>query len=33
VASLTTSTSIAWWAHAGGFATGFVAAPILSRRR
>ena len=33
VASLTSSTGIAWWAHLGGFATGLVLAPVLRRRR
>ena len=33
VASLTTSTGIAWWAHLGGFATGLVLAPVLRRYR
>jgi membrane associated rhomboid family serine protease len=33
VASLTTSTGIAWWAHVGGFASGLALAPILRRRR
>ena len=33
VASLTTSTGIAWWAHLGGFGTGLVLAPVLRRRR
>ncbi len=33
VASLTTSTGIAWWAHVGGFASGLVLAPVLRRRR
>ena len=33
VASLTTSTSIAWWAHLGGFASGLVLAPVLRKRR
>lgn len=33
VASLTSSTSIAWWAHLGGFASGLVLAPVLRRRR
>jgi rhomboid family protein len=32
VASLTTSTGIAWWAHLGGFASGLVLAPFLRRR-
>src|ERR1700694_2956217 len=33
VASLTTSTSIAWWAHLGGFASGLALTPVLRRRR
>ena len=33
VASLTTTTGIAWWAHLGGFGTGLVLAPVLRRRR
>ncbi len=33
VASLTTSTGIAWWAHLGGFASGLVLAPVLRRQR
>lgn len=33
VASLTTSTSIAWWAHLGGFATGLVLAPLFRKQR
>ena len=33
VASLTTSTGIAWWAHVGGFAAGLVLAPLLRKRR
>jgi membrane associated rhomboid family serine protease len=33
VASLTTSTGIAWWAHLGGFGTGVVLAPLLRKRR
>jgi membrane associated rhomboid family serine protease len=33
VASLTTSTGIAWWAHLGGFASGLALAPVLRRRR
>jgi membrane associated rhomboid family serine protease len=32
VASLTTSTGIAWWAHLGGFASGLVLAVVLGRR-
>lgn len=32
VASLTTSTGIAWWAHLGGFASGLVLAAVLGRR-
>jgi membrane associated rhomboid family serine protease len=33
VASLTTSTGIAWWAHLGGFACGLVLAPVLRGHR
>ncbi|TMF04538.1 MAG: rhomboid family intramembrane serine protease [Chloroflexi bacterium] len=33
VASLTTSTGIAWWAHVGGFVAGLVLAPVLRKRR
>jgi membrane associated rhomboid family serine protease len=33
VASLTTSTGIAWWAHLGGFASGFIIALVLPRER
>jgi membrane associated rhomboid family serine protease len=33
VASLTTATGIAWWAHLGGFASGLVLAPVLRSRR
>jgi rhomboid family protein len=33
VASLTTSTGIAWWAHLGGFASGLVLAPVLRWQR
>jgi membrane associated rhomboid family serine protease len=33
VASLTTSTGIAWWAHVGGFASGLALAPVLHKRR
>jgi membrane associated rhomboid family serine protease len=33
VASLTTSTGTAWWAHLGGFASGLALAPVLRRRR
>ncbi len=33
VASLTTTTGIAWWAHLGGFASGLVLAPVLRPRR
>jgi membrane associated rhomboid family serine protease len=33
VASLTTTTGIAWWAHAGGFASGLALAPLVRRRR
>ena len=32
VASLTTSTGIAWWAHVGGFATGLAIAPLIRIR-
>lgn len=32
VASLTTSTGIAWWAHLGGFATGLAIAPLIRIR-
>ena len=32
VASLTTSTGIAWWAHLGGFASGLVLAVVFGRR-
>jgi membrane associated rhomboid family serine protease len=32
VASLITTTGIAWWAHAGGFASGLTLAPMLRRR-
>jgi membrane associated rhomboid family serine protease len=32
VASLTTSTGIAWWAHVGGFATGLAVAPLIRIR-
>jgi membrane associated rhomboid family serine protease len=32
VASLTTSTGIAWWAHVGGFATGLALAPLIRIR-
>ena len=31
VASLTTSTGIAWWAHLGGFATGLLLAPVFRK--
>jgi membrane associated rhomboid family serine protease len=31
VASLTTATGIAWWAHLGGFASGLALAPLLRR--
>ena len=33
VASLTTSTGIAWWAHVGGFASGLALAPVLRKGR
>ena len=33
VASLTTSTGIAWWAHVGGFATGLLLAPVFRKQR
>jgi membrane associated rhomboid family serine protease len=33
VASLTTSTGIAWWAHLGGFASGFLIALVLPGER
>jgi membrane associated rhomboid family serine protease len=33
VASLTSSTSIAWWAHAGGFASGLALAPMMRNQR
>jgi membrane associated rhomboid family serine protease len=32
VASLTTSTGIAWWAHVGGFITGLALAPLIRIR-
>ena len=32
VASLTTSTGIAWWAHVGGFASGLALAPLMRMR-
>src|SRR5438105_8419922 len=32
VASLTTTTGIAWWAHVGGFAGGLALAPLLKKR-
>ena len=32
VASLTTSTGIAWWAHLGGFACGLALAPLFRPR-
>ncbi len=32
VASLTTSTGIAWWAHIGGFVTGLAIAPLIRVR-
>lgn len=33
IASLTTNTGIAWWAHLGGFASGLVLAPLVGTRR
>ena len=33
VASLTASTSVAWWAHVGGFLTGFAIAVLVRPRR
>jgi membrane associated rhomboid family serine protease len=33
VASLTASTSVAWWAHLGGFLTGFAIAVLVRPRR
>lgn len=33
VASLTSTTSIAWWAHVGGFASGLALAPVFRGRR
>ena len=33
VASLTSNTSIAWWAHLGGFLTGLACASLLKGRR
>lgn len=33
VASLTTTTGIAWWAHVGGFLGGLALAPVLRKRR
>ncbi len=33
VASLTTSTGIAWWAHLGGFAAGVVLTPMFRKQR
>jgi membrane associated rhomboid family serine protease len=33
VASLTTTTGVAWWAHLGGFASGLVLAPALRKNR
>jgi membrane associated rhomboid family serine protease len=33
VASLTTSTGIAWWAHLGGFASGLLIALVSPRQR
>jgi membrane associated rhomboid family serine protease len=32
VASLTTSTGIAWWAHVGGFASGLAIGPLIRIR-
>ena len=32
VASLTTTTGIAWWAHVGGFVGGLALAPLLKKR-
>lgn len=32
VASLTTSTGIAWWAHVGGFVSGLAIAPLIRIR-
>jgi membrane associated rhomboid family serine protease len=32
VASLTTTTGIAWWAHVGGFVGGLALAPLLRKR-
>jgi membrane associated rhomboid family serine protease len=32
VASLTSTTGLAWWAHIGGFATGLAVAPLVRRR-
>ena len=33
VASLTASTSVAWWAHLGGFVTGLAIAVLARPRR
>jgi membrane associated rhomboid family serine protease len=33
VASLTSSTGIAWWAHAGGFVSGLALAPMMRNQR
>jgi membrane associated rhomboid family serine protease len=33
ITSLTTSSGIAWWAHLGGFASGFALAPLFRKRR
>jgi len=33
VASLTSSTGIAWWAHVGGFASGLALAPMMRTQR
>jgi membrane associated rhomboid family serine protease len=33
VASLTTTTGIAWWAHLGGFASGLLLTSVLGKRR
>jgi membrane associated rhomboid family serine protease len=33
VASLTSNTSVAWWAHVGGFLTGLASASLLKGRR
>jgi membrane associated rhomboid family serine protease len=32
VASLTTTTGIAWWAHLGGFATGLLVGLVLPKQ-